>query len=190
MFDIGERNPVLGGIGLHEFETHAATRQLVERIVAVGALGIENGYGRRNLLGRKMVVADDEIHALLLRINNLFHGFDTAIEGYGQRHALAGGVVDALDRYAVTVVITVGDVENEVRVTYLPQKLVDQRDGRGAVHIVIAVNHDLLIGCHGSFDALHRLRHIGHQIWVVQVGELRIKEFVGLFYGVYASLYK
>ena len=129
MLNILEGDIMLLGISLHEFETHSATRQLIERIVAIGALWVENCYGRRNLLRRKMVVADNEIHALLSRINNLFYGLNTTVEGYRKRHAFTRGEVDTLNRDAVTVIITVGDVENKVLVTYLLQKLIDQRHG-------------------------------------------------------------
>ena len=190
MLDFGKRDAVLHGIGLHQLETYAAARQLVERIVAVGPLGVEHRHRRRNLVGRQVVVADNEINTLFLCIDNLLHGLDTAIEGYCQRHALARGEVDTPDRYAVAVVVTVGDVENKVLVTYLAKKLVYQRYGRGAVHVVVAIDHDLLIVGHGALDALHRLVHILYQERIVQIGELRVEKLIRLFYGVYASLYK
>ena len=62
--DLLERDPVFLRIGLHELESHAATRQFVERIGTIDPLGIENGYGTGNFLGREVMVADDEIHAL------------------------------------------------------------------------------------------------------------------------------
>ena len=72
----------------------------------------------------------------------------------------------------------------------LAQELVNQRDGRAAVHVVVAVNHDLLVVAHGAFDPLDRLVHVLHQERIVEVREVGFKELVRLFYGVYASLYE
>jgi len=188
--DLLERHAVFLRIGLHEFESHAAARQFVERVGAVDPLGVQNGYGLGNLLGREVVVADDEIHAFRLRIDNLFRGFDAAVQGDDKPHALAGGEVDTFDRNTVSFGITVGDVEHQVFVPDLAQELVNQRDGRTAVHVVVAVNHDLLLVRNGPFDPLDRLLHVLHQERIVQVGEARFKEFLRLFYGVYASLYE
>ncbi len=143
--DLLERHPVFLRIGLHEFESHAAARQFVERVGTIDPLGVQNGYGPGNLLGREVMVADDEIHALRLRIDNLFRGFDAAVQGDDKPHALAGGEVDTFDRNTVSFGITVGDVEHQVFVPDLAQELVNQRDGRTAVHVVVAVNHDLLL---------------------------------------------
>ena len=136
------------------------------------------------------MVADDEIHAFRFRIDNLFRGFDAAVQGDDEPHALAGCEVDAFDRDTVTFGITVGDVEHQVFVPDLAQELVNQRDGRTAVHVVVAVNHDLLLVRNGLFDPLDRLLHVLHQERIVQVGEARFKELLRLFYSVYASLYE
>ena len=136
------------------------------------------------------MVADDEINTLLLRINNLFYGFNTTIQSNGQRYTLAGREVNTLDRDAVTVIITVGDVENKVLVTYLPEELINQRNRCGTVHVVVAIHHDHLIVCDGALDTLHCAIHILHQEGIMQICKLRVKEPIGLFYGVYASLHK
>ncbi len=190
MFDLRERYAVLAGISLDELEPDAAARQLVERVVAVGAFRIENSHCRRYLVGREMMVADDEIHAPFLCIGNLLYGLNAAIQRYDQLYALAHGVVDAADRYAVTVDISVGNVERQILVSYLAQKLVYERYGRSAVHIVVAVYHHLLVIAHGLLHALHRPVHILHKEGIVQVGELRSEELLRLLHGVYASLYK
>ena len=188
--DLLEGDGVFLCIGLHELESHAAARQFVERVGAIDPLGVQNGYGLGNLLGREVVVADDEIHAFRLRIDNLFRGFDAAVQGDDKPHALAGGEVDTFDRNTVSFGITVGDVEHQVFVPDLAQELVNQRDGRAAVHVVVAVNHDLLIVRNGPFDPLDRPVHVLHQERIVQVGEARLKELFRLFYIVYASLYE
>ena len=188
--DLLEGNPVFLGVGLHEFESHAAARQFVERVGTIDPLGVQNGYGAGNFLGREVMVADDEIHALRLCIDYLFRGFDTAVQGDDKTYALAGCQVDALDRDTVTFGIAVGDVEHQVFMPDLAQELVHQCNGRTAVHVVVAVNHDLLIVTNGLLDPLDRLVHVLHQERVVEVGETGFKELVRLFYGVYASLYE
>ncbi len=185
-----ERDAVFLGIGLHELESHAAARQFVERVGAVDPLGVQHSYGTGDLLGRKMVVADDEIHAFLFGIDDLFRGLDTAVEGDDEPHALAGCEVDALDRNTVAFGVAVGDVESQVLVPELAEELVDQRHGRAAVDVVVAVNHDFLIVRDGPFDPFDRLVHVLHQERVVEVGEGGLKELFRLFYGVYASLYE
>ena len=157
---------------------------------AVDPLGVQNGYGAGNLLGREVVVADDEIHAFRLCIGNLFRGLDAAVQGDDEADALVGRQIDPLDRDAVPFGIAVRDVEHQVFVPDLAQELVDQRDGRAAVHVVVAVDHDLLIVRHGALDPLDRLVHVLHQEGIVQVRETRSKELLRLFYGVYASLYE
>ena len=72
----------------------------------------------------------------------------------------------------------------------LAQELVDQRNGRAAVDVVVAVDHDLLTVRDGPLDPLDRLVHVLHQERIMQVGEVGLKEFFRLLYSVYASLYK
>ena len=177
-------------IGLHQLETYAAARQLVERVGAIDPLGVQNGHGLRDFVGREMVVADDEIHAFLFRIDDLFHGLDSAVEGDDERDAFLRRVIDAFDRDAVAFGVPVWNVERQVAVSDVAEELVHERHGRAAVHVVIAVHHDLLAVAHGLRHAFHRAFHVFHQKRIVQVGELRIKKLLCSFYCVYASLYE
>ncbi len=137
-----------------------------------------------------MVVADDEIHALAFRIDDLFGGFDAAVQGDNQPHALAGGEVDSFDRDTVTFGITVGDVEHQVFVPDVAQKLIDECNGRTTVDVVVAVDHDFLLVTDGFPDSFDRLVHVLHQERIMQVGQTGIKKFLRFFYRVYASLYE
>ena len=74
--------------------------------------------------------------------------------------------------------------------TYLLQKLINQRNRRRTIYVVVAIHHNHLLVGNGTLDALHSTIHILHQEGVVKVTQLRVKEFVSLFYGVYASLHK
>ncbi len=136
------------------------------------------------------MVADDEIHALSLRIGYLLRGFDAAVEGDDERHPLAGGVIDSLDGDTVPFGVAVRYVKEQVAVADVPQELVDQRHGRRSVHVVVAVDHDLLLVADGCLDTLHGAVHVLHQEGVVEVRELRIEKRMCLLFGVYASLYE
>ena len=100
------------------------------------------------------------------------------------------GVVDALGRDTVTFGITIRDVEQQVLVTYLAQKFINQRDGGRAIDVVVAVHHDLLTVADGPLHPFDRLVHILHQERVVQVRQLRTEEPRNFVVSVYAPLYE
>jgi hypothetical protein len=126
------------------------------------------------------MVADDEIHALAFGIVHFLYGFDATVQGDDQRRTLACGVVDALGRDTVTFGITIRDVEQQVLVTYLAQKFINQRDGGRAIDVVVAVHHDLLTVADGPLHPFDRLVHILHQERVVQVRKLGVEKFLSL----------
>ena len=185
-----EGHVVLLGIGLNQLEAHPAARQLVEGVGAVDPLGVQYSHGLRYFVGREMVVADDEIHAFLLRIDYFFRGFDATVQRDDESYALAGRMVDSLDGYAVAFGIPVGNVERQVLVSDVAEELVDQRHGRAAVDVVVAVDHDFLMVADGLLDARDRLVHVLHQEGVMEVGQARFEELLSLLKCVYASLYE
>ena len=89
-------------------------------------------------------------------------------------------MVDALGRDTVTFGITIRDVEQQVLVTYLAQKFINQRDGGRAIDVVVAVHHDLLTVADGPLHPFDRLVHILHQERVVQVRKLGVEKFLSL----------
>ena len=58
-----ERYAVVLGEGLHQFEPHTATAQVLEGVGVVFAFGIEDGYGVGQLVIGYVMVADDEVYA-------------------------------------------------------------------------------------------------------------------------------
>ena len=70
------------------------------------------------------------------------------------------------------------------------QKLVNQRNGGGAVHVVVAIDHDLLVIPDGPLHPFDRPVHVLHQERIVQVRKMGVKEFPRFLYCVYASLYE
>jgi hypothetical protein len=142
--------------GLHELKAYAAATEMGVGILGVGAFGIEHGHGLRQLVVGHVVVADDEVHAALVGVGHLVDGFDAAVERDDERDAAADGVVDALERDAVALIVAVGDVVFDRRGVGA-EEFVDQRHGRCAVHVVIAINHDPLLVAQGLVEALDGL---------------------------------
>ena len=82
MHNLLKRDTVLLCISLHQFESHSASRQIVERVMAVIPFGIQDGNCLREGFVGKMVVANDEVNAPVLCVKHLLHRLDTAVECY------------------------------------------------------------------------------------------------------------
>ena len=184
-----ELDAVVGGKGLHEFESHAATRQMRVGIVIVAALGVENGHGRRQHFVGHVVVADDEIDAALLGVGNFVDRFDAAVQDDDESHPGFGGIVDAALRHPVTLIVAVGDVVVDV-VVVVTDEPVDQGHRSDAVDVIVAVDHDALLAKDGLVEAFDGDLHVVHEERVVQIGELRPEESACFGSGVDATLAK
>ena len=101
-----ERNFVPRSVGLNQFESDAAARQLVERIVAVGAFWVEHGGRLGQLFARLVVVADYELNAFFSSVINFGQGFYAAVECNDEFAPHLFGVVDALVRDSIPFSIT------------------------------------------------------------------------------------
>ena len=170
-----EFNAIVGGKSLHEFETHAAAREMRVGVVIVAALGIENGHSRGQDLVGNVVVADDEIDATLLGIGDFFDGLDATVQDDDEAHTGFGGIVDTAFRHPVTFFVAVGDVVVDVAVIATDESI-DQCHGGDAVDVIVTVDHDALLARDGEVEAFDRHLHIVHEERVVQVGELRAEE--------------
>ena len=83
-------------MGFHNLEADAAAGQLLVRIGAVLALGVEHCHGGGDIVAvGQMVVADDKVDAEPCGIGHLFHGLDAAVKGNNQLHPSVAGVVNA-----------------------------------------------------------------------------------------------
>ena len=174
--EVVELDAVAQREGLHELEAHAAARQVLVGVRVVLALGVQDGHGGRQHLVGHVVVADDEVDALLAGIGNLVHGLDAAVQHDDELHARFHGVVHSFVRHPVAFVVAVGDVIVDVRIELL-DKLVDQCHGSGTVHIIVSVNQNPFFLSHSLVQACHGHVHVLHQERVVQVGQLRAEEF-------------
>ena len=131
-------------------------------------MGVQDGGGVREDLIGNVMVADYEVYAQFLGVCNLFDGLDAAVQDYYELDAAFGCVFYALHRDSVSLVVAAWNVVLDVGVVVL-QVFVDQGHGGGAVHVVVAVEHDSFLGAHRGVQAVHGLVHVGHQERVVQV---------------------
>ena len=83
-----ERYPVLLRICLDKLEAHPAAGKVIERITAVGPFRIQHGDSRRQIVLRKMVVADNHINAPVCRIEDLVVGLNAAVKSDYQAEAV------------------------------------------------------------------------------------------------------
>ena len=152
-------------------------------------LGVEDGGGGGQGLIRQMVVADDDIDALVLGIADFLHGFDAAVEGDDQGVAVLPGPVDALVGDAVALVVAVGDVVFDVGVE-IAYEGVHQGYSRGTVHVVVSVYHDPFLLGDSLLEPVYSPVHIFHQEGVVELGEVGLEELAGPVGGGDAALYQ
>ncbi len=80
---------------LHELEPHPATAEIRTRICGIRHLGIQNRSGVRKFIVRHMMITNNEINTLFLRVGNLLDCLYTAIKHDDKLHAIIGGVVYA-----------------------------------------------------------------------------------------------
>jgi hypothetical protein len=161
--------PAFDAHGLHEFEPHPTAAQFLVGIGAVRALRVEHRHGIGQCFARKVVVADDHVHAPCVGMVHLVHRADAAVEGDDERKPVVGRKVDALGAHAIALAIAVGNVE--VQVAQVFQEAIDQGHGRGAVHIIVAIDEHLLAIAKGAHQAVNGLVHVLHQEGVVEVVE-------------------
>ena len=183
----GERNVVVLGKGLHEFESHAASAEVLEWEWIIRALRVEYSHSGWHHVVGNMMVADDEVYAKAFGIFNLLDGLDAAIEDDDEFHTSFMCKVYSLFAYSIAFVISVGDVVIDVGIELL-QKLIHQCYSRAAVYVVIAVNENALLASHGIVEAVYGDIHILHQERIDQVGKLWTEESLGCRLGRNASM--
>ncbi len=134
-----------------------------------------------------MVVADYEVYAMLAGMGNFLVGLDAAIEDDDEFHPLIGKIVDNIARNPIPLLITCGYEIVDVGVE-VAEIFVDERHCRGAVHVIVTVDHDFLFRPHSPVEPGYRLVHVGHQKRVVEVFQPGVKEPFGLLHRCHASL--
>ena len=182
-----EKVPVilLTAQGHDQLQGHAHTGQILEGIGAVLAMGVHHGQGLGDLLLALVVVGDDKVDTLLPGIFHLMDGGDAAVHGDDQIHTLLGQMVHGPTVDAVALVQAVGDVIDHM--PPLAAQIVGQQTGGGdTVHVVVAVDSDLLPMGQGLPDAGDRHVHVLHEERFLELLFTAGEQFVGLLHGSYA----
>ena len=181
-----EGDAVVFGKGLHQFEPYTASAEVLEWVGVIGTFRIKDGDGRRQLLVRHVMVADDEVDAHLFGPCDLLVGFNAAVEDNNQLHASLAGVLQSFVAYSIAFIVTVRNVIVDVGVELL-QKFVDQCYCRATVYVVVAVDENLFFAPHGVVQSVDGHVHVLHQERIDEVGQLWAEKSLGCTLGCDAS---
>ena len=140
----------------------------------------------------EVVVGDDDVNAVLVGEVDHVVRLDAAVEGNQQVDVVVAAVLDALFGDAVAFGVAVGDVEFDVfvgvRAADFAEEGVEQGDGRGAVHVVVAIDHDSFVMDDGFGESFHGDVHVFHQERVVQFFNIGFEEVARVLHGGDAAL--
>jgi hypothetical protein len=134
----------------------------------VGALGVDHGERRRQLVGRQVVVGDDDADPGGARARDRLHGGDAAVAGDDQRGAGRPRGGEPGGPEVVSIAQPVRHEGNHVG-TRGAERAGEHRRGALAVHVVVTVDHDGAAGAHGRGDRVHRLRHAGERAGIREI---------------------
>ena len=99
-------------------------------------------------------------------------GANPCVHADDQPNAGCRGRLDHVVLHAVAFADAVGHVEVGRAAAQFDRRLQND-DGSGAVHVVVAVNQDAFLAFDSGIEALDRRFHSGHQVRGVQIRELR-----------------
>ena len=146
---------------LTQLEGNAYTAQILKRIAAVTLLGVDNCISRRQNLRHRMVVRNNNIQRLR-RIGYLVQAADAAVHGNHQRCTLFRNIFQRFVIQAVALAFALRNVSGNPAAALL-QIQVQQGGGTDSVHIIVAVNRNLLVRRQGTLYTLNRTLHILQQ---------------------------
>jgi hypothetical protein len=169
----------VGKGGLHELKAQPAPRELREGIIVVRPLGIEHGQRlRQGFLGRVMV-GNDEVEPLLLRVGRLRMARDAAVERNHEAGALLRRAVEPAAAQPIAVLVAVRDKKRRLH-AMRAQEVRDQRRRRRPVHVVVPVDQHALAVLDGRRHPGRRRGHVAHPQRVVQRRAIGPKEVLRL----------
>ena len=146
-------------------------------VAAAWLVGVEDGEGSRQTrkvgqLLRQMVVGNDEVES---QAGGGFGGGEIAYAGVDaddQAYALARGCGEHLRLHAVAFAQPVGHVEIHLAAEHLDGRL-EQHDGRGAIHVIVAIDEDVLPPGDGRLNPGDGRGHALHGVRIKQVFDAR-----------------
>ena len=167
---------------MSELERDGGSAKEFFRISAAGLIGVENGQrvGHGVPGFKQVMVGDDEVKAEGARGFRFSEGAHAGVNGDDQAHAVGIGGLKHAGLEAVALAKAMGDVKADHAAEHLDGGL-EQDDGGGAVHIVVAIEQDGLVELDGLFEAQYGRVHAEHELRVVEVGDFRIQEGEGCF---------
>ena len=131
--------------GLGQFVGHAHSSQFVERVTAVGSLGVNHGHGLGQFVAHGVVIGDDDIEAQLVSVGYLVPRANATVHGDDDVCTVVGQLGQRLLVQAVPLVHAVGDVGAHVA-AQRPHGLYEERRSGNAVGVKVAVHDDRLTG--------------------------------------------
>ena len=141
---------------------------MVVRVVVVGALWIQYGNGGRQHCIGHMMVADDEVDTQILGVSNFLNSLDATVQYDDEFHARFVGEVHTFLRNAISLFVAIGDIVVEIGII-LKEEFINQRHGRTAINVIIAVDHDAFLASYSIVESANRPLHIVHQKRVVKI---------------------
>ena len=115
---------------------------------------------------RQVMVGDDQVHSRAPRSFGGGEGADASVHADDQPHAVGRGALDHLVAHAIAF----ADAMRHVKVSR-PTAQLDGRlqndDRRGAVHVVVAINQNLLLALQRRFQSIESAFHPAHPQRVV-----------------------
>ena len=159
---------------LTQLEGNAYTAQILKRIAAATLLGVDNCVGRRQNLRHRMVVRNDDIQRFR-RIGYLAQTADAAVHGNNQCRTLLRNIFQRFVIQAVALAFTLRNVGGNPAAALL-QIQVQQGGGTDSVHIIVAVNRNLLACRQGPLNTLNRALHILQQKRIMKGRSAAVKK--------------
>ena len=154
--------PALASQGQHQLQRHTHSRQMLEGIGAVAAVGVHHCQRPRQLLLALMMVGDDHIQPDGGSEVHLLVAGDAAVHGDHQRGALVPQALDGLLGQAIALLDPAGDMPQAADAAAF--EIVHQQNrGSNAVHVVVAEHGDGLPLADRPLDAGDGFVHIPHQ---------------------------
>ena len=109
-YELAELYSIVVGECLHQLEAHSTTAKMLVRIRIVLPLGVQHGNGLGQFAVGDMMVANDEIYALLVGVIHFPDCLDTTIEHYDQLDSCPIGIVYTVECHAIPLVVTIRHV--------------------------------------------------------------------------------
>ena len=156
--------------GRDQLERHAHAGKIFIRQIAVPAERIDNSHRLWKLLLRAVVIGDYHIYPKRFRVFYLAHRSDPVVHRDNQPDAAFVQRINRTGIHAISLALAFRDIEHHVGPARF-QIRIQNRCGRHAVGIVIAINSDPIHLVHRAANPIHRLFHIRQQ---QRIEEIRI----------------